>query len=152
MGDRAREYFAARAVGPCRPCRDRHRRGPSAKGDSPGNVVRALDCNGVHAQNRDLVAAMAIAGIDAIHDGEIKRIERPAPTGRDFDALEKALRAKGLDTPEIEALLDGKAGDPPIGDAKKCLAGQVYLESLAAMPESTRLRIYSLAVELMARS
>ena len=104
------------------------------------------------AQNRGLVAAMAIAGIDAIHDGEIKRIERPAPTGTDFDALEKALRAKGLDTPEIEALLDGKAGDPPIGDAKMCRAGQVYLETLAAMPESTRLRIYGLAVELMARS
>jgi hypothetical protein len=62
------------------------------------------------------------------------------------------LRAKGLDTPEIEALLDGKAGDPPIGDAKMCRAGQVYLETLAAMPEPTRLRIYSLAVELMARS
>ena len=104
------------------------------------------------AQNRGLVAAMAIAGIDAIHDGEIKRIERPAPTGTDFDALEKALRAKGLDTPEIEALLDGKASDPPIGDAKMCRAGQVYLETLAAMPESTRLRIYGLAVELMARS
>ncbi|PZR84653.1 MAG: hypothetical protein DLM68_12225 [Hyphomicrobiales bacterium] len=104
------------------------------------------------AQNRGLVAAMAIAGIDAIHDGEIQRIERPAPTGTDFDALEKALRAKGLDTPEIEALLDGKAGDPPIGDAKMCRAGQVYLETIAAMPESTRLRIYGLAVELMARS
>ena len=104
------------------------------------------------AQNRGLVAAMAIAGIDAIHDGDIKRIDRPAPTGTDFDALEKALRAKGLDTPEIEALLDGKAGDPPIGDAKMCRAGQVYLETLAAMPESTRLRIYGLAVELMARS
>jgi len=104
------------------------------------------------AQNRGLVAAMAIAGIDAIHDGEIERIERPAPTGPDFDALEKALRAKGLDTPEIEELLDGKAGDPPIAAAKMCRAGQVYLETLAAMPESTRLRIYGLAVELMARS
>jgi hypothetical protein len=104
------------------------------------------------AQNRGLVAALAIAGIDAIHDGEIQRIERPAPTGMDFDALEKALRAKGLDTPEIEALLDGKASDPPIGAAKMCRAGQVYLETLAAMPESTRLRIYGLAVELMARS
>jgi hypothetical protein len=104
------------------------------------------------AQNRGLVAAMAIAGIDAIHDGEIKRIERSAPTGADFDALEKALRAKGLDSPEIEALLDGKAGDPPIGAAKMCRAGQIYLETLAAMPESTRLRIYGLAVELMARS
>ena len=104
------------------------------------------------AQNRGLVAAMAIAGIDAIHDGEIQRIERPPPAVTDFDALEKALRAKGLETPEIEALLDGKPGDPPIGDAKMCRAGQVYLETLAAMPESTRLRIYGLAVELMARS
>jgi hypothetical protein len=104
------------------------------------------------AQNRGLVAAMAIAGIDAIHDGEIERIERPAPTGTDFDALEKTLRAKGLDTPEIEALLDGKAGDPPIAAAKMCRAGKVYLETLAAMPESIRLRIYGLAVELMARS
>jgi hypothetical protein len=104
------------------------------------------------AQNRGLVAALAVAGIDAIRDGEIQRIERPAPTGMDFDALEKALRAKGLNTPEIEALLDGKASDPPIGAAKMCRAGQVYLETLAAMPESTRLRIYGLAVELMARS
>lgn len=104
------------------------------------------------AQNRGLVAAMAIAGIDAILDGEIKRIERPAPAATDFDVLEKALRAKGLDTPEIEALLDGKPSDPPIGDAKMCRAGQVYLETLAAMPESIRLRIYGLAVELMARS
>ncbi|MGH6821973.1 MAG: hypothetical protein ACREC4_00535 [Methylocella sp.] len=104
------------------------------------------------AQNRGLVAALAIAGIDAIHDGEIQRIERPVPAGTDFDAVEKALRAKGLDTPEIEALLDGKPGDPPIGAARMCRAGQVYLETLAAMPESTRLRIYGLAVELMARS
>ncbi|MGQ0444318.1 MAG: hypothetical protein ACT4O2_04100 [Beijerinckiaceae bacterium] len=104
------------------------------------------------AQNRGLVAALAIAGIDAIHDGDIQRIERPAPTGTDFDALESALRAKGLGTPEIEALLDGKASSPPIGAAKMCHAGQVYLESLAAMPESARLRIYSLAIELMARS
>jgi hypothetical protein len=34
------------------------------------------------AQNRDLVAAMAIAGIDAIHDGEIKRIEGRHRPGR----------------------------------------------------------------------
>jgi hypothetical protein len=104
------------------------------------------------AQNRGLVAALAIAGIDAIRDGEIQRIDRPAPTGMDFDALEKALRAKGLDSPEIEALLDGKVSDPPLGAATMCRAGQVYLETLAAMPESTRLRIYGLAVELMARS
>jgi hypothetical protein len=103
------------------------------------------------AQNRGLVAAMGIAGIDAIQDGEVKMVERPPPAGTDFDALEKALRARGLDTPEIEALLDGKASDPPVADAKMCRAGQIYLETLAAMPEPARLRIYGFAVELMAR-
>jgi hypothetical protein len=104
------------------------------------------------AQNRGLVAAMGSAEIDAIHDGEVKLVERPAPTDRDFDALEKALRDGGRDTPEIEALLDGKASNPPIADAKMCRAGQIYLETLAAMPEQSRLRIYGFAVELMARS
>jgi hypothetical protein len=48
------------------------------------------------AQYRCLVAAMAMAGIDAILDNEIKRIERPAPAGADFDAVEEALRAKDV--------------------------------------------------------
>jgi hypothetical protein len=104
------------------------------------------------AQNRGLVAAMGIAGIDAIQDGEVKKVERPPPAGTDFDTLEKALRARGLDSPEIESLLDGKASDPPIADAKMCRAGQIYLETLATMPENARLRIYGFAVELMARS
>jgi hypothetical protein len=104
------------------------------------------------AQNRSLVAAMAIAGIDAIHDGEVNRIKREAPTGADFQALEEALRAKGLDTTEIEALLDAKTTNPPIDEARMCHAGQVYLETIAAMPQDARLRIYGLAVELMAHS
>lgn len=104
------------------------------------------------AQNRALVTAMGIASIDAIQDGEVKQVERPAPTDRDFDELEKGLRGKGLETPEIEALLDGKASDPPIDDAKMCHAGQAYLETLALMPEPSRVRIYGFAVELMARS
>jgi hypothetical protein len=104
------------------------------------------------ARNRALVAAMAVAGIDAIHDGEVNRIERDAPTGADFDALEEALRGKGLGTAEIEALLDAKISNPPIEETKMCQAGEVYLETLAAMPLDRRLRIYGLAVELMARS
>jgi hypothetical protein len=104
------------------------------------------------AHNRNLVAAIALAGIDAIQDGQIKQIERKMPTEVDFDALEEALQAKGLGTPEIEVLLDAKTRNPPIEEAKMCHAGQVYLETLAAMPEETRLRIYGLAVELMARS
>lgn len=104
------------------------------------------------AHNRPLVAALAEAAIDAIHDGEVNRIARDAPTGADFSALEEALRGKGLGTQEIEALLDGKAANPPVEDGKMCRAGAVYLETLAAMPSDRRLRIYALAVELMARS
>ena len=104
------------------------------------------------AQNRGLVAAMGIAGLEAIKDGEVKGIERPPPAGKDFDALEQALRAKGLETPEIEMLLDGKPSDPPIADAKLCRDGLIYLEALTGLPGPIRLRIYGFAIELMARS
>jgi hypothetical protein len=104
------------------------------------------------AQNRDLVAAMALAGVEAMSDGQQKRVEREAPDPADFEILESALRDKGLATPEIEALLDGKANDPSLDDAKMCRAGQIYLDTLAALPEPARARIYALAVEIMARS
>ena len=104
------------------------------------------------AQNRGLVTALGIAAIDAIHDGEVKQVDRPAPTDRDFAELEKALRGNGLGTPEIEALLDGKVSEPPLADEKLCQAGQIYLETLAAMPEPSRVRIYGFAIGLMARS
>jgi hypothetical protein len=106
----------------------------------------------VSAQNRALAAAIAVASIEAIEDGETKQIERKVPTGMDFDELEEALRARGLTTPEIDALLDAKTSNPPVDEANMCRAGQVYLEALAALPEESRLRIYALAVELMARS
>jgi hypothetical protein len=104
------------------------------------------------AANRGLVAAMASAGLDAIRDGQINKVGREEPTAEDFQTLEQALRAKGLDTLEIEALLDGKTPDPPLDDARLCRAGAIYLETLAAMPEPLRMRIYGFAVELMARS
>jgi hypothetical protein len=104
------------------------------------------------AQNRKLVAEMAVAGISAIHDGESKRAEREAPTVAEFGALEQLLRAKGLGSQEIEALHDGTVTDPAISDERMCEAGQVYLETLATMPEESRLRIYGLTLELMARS
>ena len=103
------------------------------------------------AQNRGLLAAMGMAGLDAIHDGEVQQVKRQQPTQADFDALEQALRARGLDTPVIAVLLDGKTSDPPIADAEMCRAGQIYLDALAAMPEPARLRIYGFAVEIMAR-
>jgi hypothetical protein len=104
------------------------------------------------ARNRKLVAELAVAGIDAIHDGEEERLQRDAPTMAEFDALEQLLRAKGLGSQEIGALLDGTVSSPPISDEKMCNAGQVYLETLATLPEESRLRIYGFTVELMARS
>jgi hypothetical protein len=106
---------------------------------------------GFAAENRKLVAEVAIAGIDAIVDGELKQVHRDVPTVEEFDSLERLLRARGLGRPEIEALLDGTVSNPPISDEKMCSAGKIYLETLASMPEEVRLRIYSLAVGLIAR-
>jgi hypothetical protein len=104
------------------------------------------------ARNRQLAADMAIAGLEAIVDGQAKKNERQPPSDADFQLLEKAMAAKGLSQPEIEALLDGKTPEPPLEDARLCRAGRVYLEMLKTLPEPVRLRIYALAVELMARS
>lgn len=104
------------------------------------------------AQHRDLVAKLAEAGLDAIVDGQSKHIDRAVPTNADFDVIEHALTAKGLSKDEIGALLDGKTFDPPIPEARLCEAGRTYLETLRTLPDETRMRIYGLAVELMARS
>jgi hypothetical protein len=104
------------------------------------------------AKNRQLAGEMAIAGLDAIVDGQAKKNTRQAPSDADFALLEKGMAAKGLSQAEIEALLDGKTPDPPLEDARLCQAGRVYLEMLKTLPEPVRLRIYALAVELMARS
>jgi hypothetical protein len=104
------------------------------------------------ARRRTLVAEMALAGLEAIASGRAKNIQRTAPSDEDFRALEAALAARGLGKVEIGALLDGKTPDPPLEDKRMCAAGLTYLEVLRALPETIRLRIYGLAVELMARS
>ncbi len=104
------------------------------------------------AENRALVANMAIAGLNAIDDGRAKKIERAPPSDKDFELLENALKQKGLDETEIGAILDGKKPTPPISNLRMCQIGQLYLETLATLPEPTRFRIYALAVELMTRS
>jgi hypothetical protein len=104
------------------------------------------------SDNRALVSDMALAGLDAIINGQANKIERAGPTETDFQLLEKALRDQGLNSSEIEALLDGKTADPPIADTRMCNVGQMYLQTLASLPEATRFRLYGLAVELMARS
>jgi hypothetical protein len=104
------------------------------------------------ASQRALVAAMAMASLDAMASGKTKNIARTQPTDEDFVALEKALTARGLGKTEVDALLDGKMPDPPLDDAKMCAAGQAYLEVLRTLPEASRTRIYGLALELMAKS
>lgn len=103
------------------------------------------------SHNRRLIAAMAIAGLEAIGSGRANQIQRQPPSDADFNALESAMKAQGLTETEITAILDGKTPDPPIPDARMCTVGQIYLKTLAALPEPVRLRIYGLAVELMAR-
>jgi hypothetical protein len=102
--------------------------------------------------HRSLLADMANAGLDAINDGQAKRVERDAPNDEDFHTLENALRAQGVSNAAIGALLDGKAPNPPLEDGEMCQAGQIFLQTLAALPEAARRRIYGFAVELMAHS
>ncbi len=102
--------------------------------------------------HRGLVAALVNAGLDAVKNGRIKRMSREAPTDDDFRVLEGALRMQGLSGAEIGALLDGKPIVPPPADEEMCKAGEIYLQTLSALPDATRRRIYGFAVELMARS
>jgi hypothetical protein len=104
------------------------------------------------ATRRSLMGETALAGLEAIVNGQEKKVERPAPSETDFKLLETSLAQRGLDKLEIGALLDGKMPDPPLEDARMCAAGQTYFEVLGGLPEPARLRIYGLAVELMARS
>lgn len=104
------------------------------------------------ARRRALIAEMASVVLEAIVSGKERGVAREAPSEDDFRALEAALAAGGLRKEEIDSLLDGKTPDPPFDDQQTCAIGQTYLETLRALPEPARLRIYGLAVELMARS
>lgn len=104
------------------------------------------------AAHRPLVADMAIAGLEAIDSGRANQIDRDAPTDSDFNQLSSAMKSQGVNDAEVAAILDGKTPNPPIPDARMCTVGQIYLKTLAALPEQARLRIYALAVSLMARS
>ncbi len=104
------------------------------------------------AAHRPLVADMAIAGLEAIGSGRANQIDRDAPTDTDFNQLSSAMKSQGVNDAEVAAILDGKTPNPPIPDARMCTVGQIYLKTLAALPEQSRLRIYALAVSLMARS
>lgn len=110
---------------------------------------RLFDFSAVH---RALVANMVNAGLEAIIDGHAKKVDRAKPTDDDLRLLEGALTAKGLTRAEIDALVDGKAPDPPIEEGRMCRAGQASLEALKSLPNDARLRLYALSAQLMARS
>jgi hypothetical protein len=100
--------------------------------------------------HRALMADWASAGLEAIGDGAQKKIDREAPTPQDFDELEKLLLDKGLDKAAVDLLLDGKDPNPPLTDERECQNGIVYLDALKSLPDLQRLRLYALALEVMA--
>jgi hypothetical protein len=102
--------------------------------------------------HRNLIADMALAGLDAIEDGKVSAIERDPPQDADLDALAKTLAGRGLSEAEITALMDGTMPSETIADARMCEIGQVLLESLRNLPEPGRSRVLALAVKLMAHS
>ncbi len=102
------------------------------------------------AAHRALMAGEAQAGLEAIGDGSNKKIDREAPTSADFDDLEKLMLSKGMDEAGVAQLLDGKVPDPPLGDARQCHNGLIYLDAMKALPDVQRLRLYALALKVMA--
>ena len=112
----------------------------------------AQDFERAAASKRPLVAEMALARLEATANGQVKRIERGAPSPADVKALEKALAERGLSETEIDVLIGGRTLDPPLEDARMCAIGLAYLETLRALPEASRAKIYSLLLEQMARS
>ena len=100
--------------------------------------------------HRALMADEALAGLEAIDDGAQKKIDREAPSSQDFDDLEKLLLSKGLDASAVALLLDGKEPNPPLTDEQACHNGLIYLAALKTLPDLQRLRLYALALEVMA--
>jgi hypothetical protein len=101
------------------------------------------------ATHRAIMAAQALAGLEAIQSGAKARIQREPPTQADFELLEKALREKGLSPDAIALLLDGKQPTTPIPEDQACRNGVAYLDTLAELGEPARMRLYALAVQLM---
>ena len=61
-----------------------------------------LDFQRFAASRRQLVSSMATASLEAMVNGQGKKIERPQPTEADFKLLEKALTDRGLNRAEID--------------------------------------------------
>jgi hypothetical protein len=104
------------------------------------------------ASHRGLIAALAIAGLEAIENGQNSGIGHDSPTDADLDALAQALAHQGLSEGEIAALMDGVMPREAISDARMCEIGRIHLEALRNLPEPSRSRVLALAVRLMAHS
>jgi hypothetical protein len=102
--------------------------------------------------HRNLIADMALAGLDAIEDGKVSAIDRDPPLDADLDALAKTLASRGLSELEVAALMDGTMPSETIADARMCEIGQILLDALRTLPEPGRSRVLALAVKLMAHS
>jgi hypothetical protein len=76
-------------------------------------------------KNRPLLASMATSSLDAVIDGDKRKIQRDPPSDADFDLLEVALAQKGLGKPEI---------------------------ALRSVPDDARMRLYALAIQAMGKS
>ncbi len=107
---------------------------------------------GFTARHRGLVAILASRQLAAILGGRDKKTDRTPPEAADFDSFAAALASHALSPDEIAVLLDGKALDPPLPDARLCDMGRIYLSVLRQLPDAVRYRIYGLAAELLARS
>ena len=103
------------------------------------------------AANRALTSAYALAGLNAIVDGQRAKLERDKPSEADFKALETVLTGAGLSKPEIAAFIDGAPPDPPLPDDRLCAAGLTYFKTLARLPAPLRMRFYGLMTELMSK-
>lgn len=103
------------------------------------------------SHNQALISQMAEAGLNAIADGEAKKITRDPPADEDFTALEKSLTDAKLEPVEIGALLDGQLPEQPFAPARTCAIGKIYYASLKAMPAAAKYNIYALALQNMAQ-
>jgi hypothetical protein len=104
------------------------------------------------AGHRALIAANALATIEAMADGRARQKTWPQPSADDFNWIEGALGKRGLSSDEVAALLDGRSPATPPTDTRLCDNARTYLDVLKSMPADGRNRIYGLTAELLARS
>ena len=102
--------------------------------------------------HRPLAARLHLAWLQAIMNGKAHPVTRPDPDEADIQMLDDALAARGLSRTAIDALLDSKVPDQPLGDADMCQAARDYFATLRALPEEPQLRLLARSLAMAARS